>query len=132
LDIDHFKSVNDQHGHLIGDALLTATSHTLAAGLRDGDIVARYGGEEFVVLLPGICLDQALQRAEDLRRRCASVQVTTPSGPVFRTVSAGVASVHGVRRTTAGMVTPAALLEAADQAMYIAKRAGRDRAIAAA
>jgi diguanylate cyclase (GGDEF) domain len=133
LDIDHFKSVNDQHGHLVGDALLAATAHTLADGVREADIVARYGGEEFAILLPGVCLEQALDRAQDLRRRCSAVKVITASGPVSRTISAGVVSIRDLAtHDGAGRVTPQTLLHAADQALYRAKNAGRNQVVAAA
>jgi diguanylate cyclase (GGDEF)-like protein len=133
LDIDHFKSVNDQYGHLVGDALLAATAHTLADGVREDDIVARYGGEEFAILLPGVGIEQALERTQDLRRRCAAVTVITASGPVSRTISAGVVSIRDLaNHNGASRATPETLLQAADQALYLAKHAGRNQVVAAA
>jgi diguanylate cyclase (GGDEF)-like protein len=132
IDIDHFKSVNDQHGHLVGDALLAAIARTLADGVREDDIVARYGGEEFAILLPGVCLEQALDRTQDLRRQCAAVKVITAAGPVSRTVSAGVVSVRDLATHNGdGCATPQTLLRAADQALYLAKNAGRNQVVAA-
>jgi diguanylate cyclase (GGDEF)-like protein len=137
MDVDHFKSVNDDHGHAVGDALLVAISQALSGSLRSGDVLARHGGEEFVVLLPATILDQALGRARELRLRCSSVEVAAPSGPVRRTISIGVASarllaaqIHPGPGTRT--VTASELLRAADEAMYAAKTAGRDRVVAAA
>jgi len=133
MDLDHFKSVNDEHGHLVGDALLAATSRALVEGVREGDVVARYGGEEFAVLLPGVTLEQGLRRTEELRQRCEEVRVETGSGTVGRTVSAGVVSIRGaVGEGGSGPVTPASLLTAADRALYRAKAAGRNRVVAVA
>jgi len=135
VDIDHFKSVNDEHGHLIGDALLAATGRALTGAVRDGDLVARYGGEEFAILLPGLSVEQAVARTEDLRRRCAAatVESTPASGsvPVGRTISAGVVGVRGLAGAGSGPLTPAALLQAADAALYRAKESGRNRVVAA-
>ncbi len=131
LDLDHFKTVNDQYGHAVGDALLVATSSALAGVLRSGDTLARYGGEEFVALLPGATAQQAYARAQELRERCANVAVSAPSGPVRRTVSIGVASAQQVAAHDGGAaLTPAMLLQAADDALYRAKLAGRDRVVA--
>jgi diguanylate cyclase (GGDEF)-like protein len=125
LDIDHFKSVNDTYGHAVGDELLVATARELMAAARVGDTVARYGGEEFVVLLPGATMEQAKERAEQWRARCAAVSVPSAYGPVRATFSAGVAGFPDC-----GM-TPDALLRAADEALYAAKAAGRDRILLA-
>jgi diguanylate cyclase (GGDEF)-like protein len=125
LDIDHFKSVNDTFGHAVGDDLLAATARALSASLRAGDTVARYGGEEFVILLPGTPYGDALRTAEALRRQCATVLVDSRYGPVSTTVSAGVAT-FPVCGWTGGE-----LLQAADEALYAAKAAGRDRVVGA-
>ena len=125
LDIDHFKAVNDGFGHATGDHLLAATAHALAGSVRAGDTVARYGGEEFVVLLPDSSLEQGLATAEELRRRCAAVLVASHRGTISTTVSAGVAAFPHCGWTAS------ALLQAADEAHYVAKAAGRDRDIAA-
>ncbi len=125
IDIDHFKRVNDQFGHGVGDQLLKAIATGLTLGARAGDIVARYGGEEFVVLLPGAGAVQAQMRAEELRRRCERVGVPVESGVVSTTISAGVAQFPGSGDSAAE------LLQAADAAMYLAKGAGRNRVVMA-
>lgn len=125
LDIDHFKAVNDQHGHTVGDRLLVAIAAALAERTREGDTIARYGGEEFVVVIPGAESRQLLSRAEDLRRACATVIILNQDTPVAVTMSAGVAA-H-----PASGETPLDLLDAADQALYEAKRAGRNRIVLA-
>jgi diguanylate cyclase (GGDEF)-like protein len=132
LDIDHFKSVNDEHGHATGDTLLKVISGAMAKGLRRGDLLARYGGEEFVVVLPNATREQALTRAEQLRRYCAEASVDTATGPLRRTISIGVASLRAtVARSATGLVTSCDLLEAADEALYAAKVGGRDRVVVA-
>jgi two-component system cell cycle response regulator len=121
IDVDHFKSVNDDFGHAAGDRALRAVADVLRSSTRVFDSLARYGGEEFVVVMPGTTLDDALQAAERLR---AAVEATPFGGPgdICRlTVSIGIA--------TSGQCpdTPEALLHAADLALYAAKRAGRNR-----
>ena len=120
LDIDHFKAVNDRHGHAAGDQVLRGIADALRTATRPGDVVARLGGEEFVLLLPGAGLEAALARAEQVRIACAAVRHRTGGGPVAVTVSVGVAL------ASAG-TDAVALLAAADAALYEAKRAGRNR-----
>lgn len=122
IDADHFKSVNDQYGHMAGDQVLSAIAARCQDNLREVDMVARYGGEEFVVLLPETSHPQALQVAERLRERIVSTPIPTDAGPVSVTISLGVAS-------SAGPPTPPIddLLELADRALYSAKAAGRDQ-----
>lgn len=122
LDVDHFKSFNDTHGHAAGDALLTAIAHALQANTRGEDLVCRYGGEEFTIVLVEASREDALRRAEQIRAAVAAVSVQylrQTLGP--RTVSIGLAMLpeHGQ--------TPAALLQQADAALYRAKAEGRDR-----
>jgi diguanylate cyclase (GGDEF)-like protein len=134
LDIDHFKSVNDEHGHLTGDRLLVAIAHELTQGVRDRDVVARYGGEEFVILLPSTTVEQAWTRADELRRRCGQVSVPGPHGPVSRTVSMGIAQAAEVARAAAAVgsgLTSEVLHQSADDALYAAKAAGRDHVVLA-
>ncbi len=126
LDIDHFKKLNDKHGHGYGDEVLVGVARLLRRLVRATDHVCRYGGEEFAVLLPGAGAAPALDLA---RRLCAAVRgVAWPHGPV--TISAGVATFAELAltgRTDAGVV----LTESADLALYAAKRGGRNRVVAA-
>jgi two-component system cell cycle response regulator len=126
LDVDHFKQVNDTHGHRTGDAVLKAVADTLVHGLRTEDVVARYGGEEFVVIARATRLPEATLLAERLRELMAHVAVGDPSHALRVTLSAGVASLEccGETRTTA------ALLSIADRRLYRAKDAGRNRVVA--
>jgi diguanylate cyclase (GGDEF)-like protein/PAS domain S-box-containing protein len=118
LDVDHFKAINDAHGHAVGDDVLVGVARALGAHARPEDLV-RYGGEEFVVLLPQLDAAAARGRAEVLRAACAEVRVAVDGLRV--TISAGVASSpdHGS--------TPDELLLAADRALYEAKEGGRDQ-----
>jgi diguanylate cyclase (GGDEF)-like protein len=129
LDVDHFKQVNDTHGHNVGDDLLVALGHELVDAVRASDTVARYGGEEFVILLPGTTAATATQRAEILRRRCAGVAVPGVDRWVATTISAGVATFSPSDPLTA--ITARRLLAAADKALYQAKAAGRNRVLLA-
>lgn len=117
-DLDHFKRVNDERGHLTGDRVLAGIGRLLAEHSRDADVAARYGGEEFAIILPGTGLAEAKQIAERLRRE---VEGAEPNGklPLHLTASFGVTS----RRTGE---TPVTFFARADQALYKAKRAGRN------
>ncbi len=112
IDIDHFKRINDTHGHEAGDRALAWIAHRLSEQTRGADITARIGGEEFLIVLPGAALESAFEFAERLREGIAE------HAPFSLTISAGVAA--GVAPSGA------ALTEAADQALYAAKRAGRN------
>jgi diguanylate cyclase (GGDEF)-like protein len=125
LDIDFFKRVNDRFGHGVGDDLLVVIAGVLSAAARQGDTVARYGGEEFVVLLPDTTPEQAWNRAQEWRRRCAAASVRTEQGPLSATFSAGVACFPESGTSSA------VLLHAADKALYRAKAEGRDRVLLA-
>jgi diguanylate cyclase (GGDEF)-like protein len=125
VDVDHFKSVNDRFGHAAGDTVLTSVATTLSAAVRAGDTAARLGGEEFVLVLPGAGREQAIERAEQVRRQVAAVRHLLDGDDVGVTVSIGVAV------CPADGSDPAALLEAADHALYTAKATGRDRVVAA-
>jgi two-component system chemotaxis response regulator CheY len=129
-DLDHFKSINDQHGHLVGDEVLRAFTELLSVHLRATDWAARYGGEEFVIVLPETELSAAMVVAEKLRDAFAAATVPTSHGDVKLTASFGVASLRA-QRAAAGSVIDA-LLGAADAALYRSKSAGRNRVAAAA
>jgi len=118
VDLDHFKKLNDTHGHAFGDSVLRDTAMTIVGGLRETDIVCRYGGEELVVILPDCNLDRASDKAEMLRTRVAALSQT--HGAEI-SASFGVASVP---YTSSGVMD---LLAAADGALYRAKQAGRNR-----
>lgn len=120
LDVDHFKAINDRHGHLAGDTVLVKVAKRLAEEVRQADLVARWGGEEFTIVLPEVGLAEAMETADRLRTAVADLR-----DPVAITCSIGVATfgVHGERAE--------ALVEAADRALYAAKRTGRNRVVAA-
>jgi diguanylate cyclase (GGDEF)-like protein len=120
-DVDGFKAVNDEHGHDRGDAALRDVAYELRKRLRSFELVYRLGGEEFLIVLPGIELHTAADTAERLR---AAVEEAQPTGiPI--TISLGVSAARGMQ------VDYDALFKAADEALYEAKRAGRNRVIAA-
>lgn len=121
LDIDHFKRLNDSHGHLTGDQVLEEVGALLNASVREGTLVARFGGEEFAVLLPRCRLEEAQARAEELR---AGIEALRPASHII-TVSVGVASTE-----TCPEAELTALLDLADRALYTAKETGRNRVCA--
>ena len=120
IDIDWFKGFNDRYGHQVGDRCLQEVATCLAAALRDRDLLARLGGEEFGVLLPALPMQEAVLVAERLRSAVAAYPFMVGTRIVRITVSIGVASIVGFDE-------PARVVEAADKAMYRAKRAGRNR-----
>lgn len=123
LDVDHFKAINDHWGHQVGDTALTLIAQTLRGRVRVFDSIARYGGEEFVVVMPGTGELDALSAAERLRGAIEELRfVPEPGHSHLLTVSVGVACCGPGSRTTAER-----LIQAADQALYAAKRAGRNR-----
>ena len=121
LDIDHFKSINDRHGHLEGDHVLKESVRLLNAMLGANDIFARFGGEEFVILTPGRDLDAAMALAERIRRALEANKIELSTG-VELTVTAS----FGVARGRLGQVAWRRLVEAADAALYRAKSDGRN------
>jgi diguanylate cyclase (GGDEF)-like protein len=127
LDMDHFKHINDEHGHLAGDAALKCVGAALADELRGYDAVGRFGGEEFVALLPGIDASDAGHAAERLRRRIESLAVPLPGGDRTLSVSASI----GVALCPDHGDSLDDVLRAADHAMYQAKQAGRNTVRAA-
>jgi len=125
IDIDHFKDVNDTHGHLVGDHVLRAVADTLSSGMRDQDLLGRFGGEEFVALLATADAAETAPIAERLRQQVAELSVPTAGGlAVTVTVSIGVAAVDQSRS-----LAVADLLVAADACMYQAKAAGRNQVV---
>lgn len=126
LDLDHFKNVNDSYGHPVGDLVLQKLVQICEQTLREEDLVARFGGEEFVVLLPETGSVEALDIAERLRRAIADAEVPLEEVPPLRfTASIGVATL------TQGDFDIGAIISRADEALYEAKAAGRNRAVAA-
>ena len=121
LDVDHFKDVNDQHGHAVGDLALKHLSALLLAHMREVDRLARFGGEEFLVLLPGLALNDALPVAERLRAVVVAAPMPLAGVTITLSVSIGMAEWGGAADE------PSPLLVRADAAMYQAKRHGRDR-----
>ena len=120
LDLDHFKRVNDEHGHLMGDAVLQAVADRIASVLREEDCLARWGGEEFAVLAPAIDRDGVLAVADRAREALAEAPVHVGEISIDLTLSVGAAL------ATEGQRTPDSLVHAADQALYEAKDAGRN------
>jgi diguanylate cyclase (GGDEF)-like protein/PAS domain S-box-containing protein len=121
IDGDHFKDINDRHGHSAGDAVLRYIASQMSATFRQVDVVARIGGDEFAVLLPSADLASALCVAERLRATLAANPAATDAGPLGCTVSIGVAIMDD---QTASVE---ALLKRADEALYAAKNGGRNR-----
>jgi diguanylate cyclase (GGDEF)-like protein len=125
LDLDHFKHINDAHGHDAGDAVLCAVAKKIRQNIREGDLACRFGGEEMVLVLAECDLPSALARTESIRRGIAALRIDHGGHELSVTASFGIATYpeHGADAVT--------LLHAADQALYEAKRGGRNRAAAA-
>jgi diguanylate cyclase (GGDEF)-like protein len=123
IDLDHFKRINDTHGHRAGDAVLIAAARVCRSMLRDTDILGRYGGEEFAIIMPETNREEAHEVAE--RLRLAVAELVVPWGDIALTITTSV----GVAVVDNGANTIAELLDHADQALYAAKRAGRNRVV---
>ncbi len=121
LDLDHFKHINDQYGHLIGDQVLQEFATRCNSSVREVDLVGRYGGEELIILLPETDRKTSMQVAERLRTSIASTPIKVFDKEISVTVSIGVAAED---ENTTDLET---LIARADQAMYIAKHKGRNR-----
>ena len=126
VDLDHFKQINDRHGHPCGDRVLSEVAALVRSNVRESDLVARYGGEEFVVMLPEAQLSEALVVAEKLRAAVAALLVEDERASVQLTTSIGVAA-----RPASAPRDEEDLIRLADEALYRAKAAGRDRVVAA-
>jgi diguanylate cyclase (GGDEF)-like protein len=125
FDVDELKRVNDDHGHLAGDALLAAVAGQVIATLRASDIKCRWGGDEFLVILPDTPRSGGEHAGASLTREVSSVVVATPTGSVSPTISVGVAVAEN------GECDPLALVARADAALYKAKQSGRNRFVVA-
>jgi diguanylate cyclase (GGDEF)-like protein/PAS domain S-box-containing protein len=120
-DIDQFKTINDTHGHQVGDQFLVEVASVMKNNARSSDIVCRYGGEEFLLVLPGTPLEAAAKRAEELRQKCAEIVVWHENQPLSVTLSFGVATypTHGSEAEE--------IIIKADKALYQSKNDGRNR-----
>jgi len=131
LDIDHFKRINDAHGHDVGDAVIFEIGRIISASLRETDMAARIGGEEYAVILPETPMDGAYWVAERIRTAVSKFrfQLNNPNNYIKCTVSIGVADSDGVKDISSENIetTPAALYKIADTRLYIAKNTGRNQ-----
>ncbi len=125
IDIDNFKRINDSHGHATGDLVLERVATVLLGGLRPYDLTARYGGEEFVTMLPGVTPLEADAAAERLRQAISDLQIPALSDGPLPQVTASL----GISYLDATPDNAARLLARADEAMYLAKTAGRNRCV---
>lgn len=122
IDIDHFKSINDNYGHAAGDEVLRSTAHLMKSNMRPADRVYRVGGEEFAVLMPETTADEAQEVAERIRQSIAATPVPFDNSEVQLTISIGLAeAMDGVESKL--------VIEAADAALYLAKNSGRNRVV---
>jgi diguanylate cyclase (GGDEF)-like protein len=124
LDVDHFKSVNDQYGHKAGDEVLATVGTRIKKSLRQGDVAGRYGGEEFVVVVVGSVADQCLRIAERIRQSVAHQPIQLDEVTIQVTISVGLACLNSELELPLDD-----LIACADQAMYQAKQQGRNRVV---
>jgi diguanylate cyclase (GGDEF)-like protein len=125
VDLDHFKQINDRHGHAVGDDCLRHAADAIRRELSDRDVLVRHGGEEFLVVLPNHTTEQARRLAETIRQAVTRLRLEVEAQVIRFTVSIGVASRLG------GEQLPKGLVERADRALYAAKRNGRNQVQAA-
>ena len=126
LDIDDFKKVNDQHGHLFGDKILKTAARLIQDTIRGTDVAGRYGGEEFLIIMPQTTADAALPIADRIVKAVQEQAFTDARKTVHVTVSIGLAMYPAF---TLGIKTKSSLLSAADQALYRAKRSGKNQTV---
>jgi diguanylate cyclase (GGDEF)-like protein len=124
IDIDHFKAINDGHGHAVGDEVIREVARRLVGTLRETDLLCRYGGEEFAVLLPETTVTDAHEAAGRLHKAVTGAPIATAAGLLPVTVSVGLAGPDAAHPDANSLLTRA------DEALYAAKRAGRDRVFA--
>jgi len=122
IDIDHFKQVNDRHGHPTGDTVLREVARVVKEAVRAVDLVGRYGGEEFAAILPQTDVQEARLLAERLRKAVEALAVPAPNAIVRVTISTGIASYPAPN-----VASPDDLIREADRALYRAKQDGRNR-----
>ena len=120
MDLDHFKQFNDNYGHVVGDQVLHETARLLCTAMRESDIIGRYGGEEFSILLPDTTTKAAVYVAERLISQVSDFPIETEAGKLTIHLSIGIG---GMSKETPTLHT---LIVRADQAMYLAKSAGRN------
>lgn len=128
-DVDHFKNINDEHGHLAGDETLKMVAAVLRVAVRKEDVLARYGGEEFTVIARETALDGAQSLGERIRHAVEKSHCTWQGMDLGVTVSIGVTVSVGLAEFVPGR-SERELIEAADRALYLAKQAGRNRVVA--
>ena len=121
IDVDNYKTINDNYGHVLGDHILTQIAQIFTDNLRISDVICRYGGDEFVLVLPNSTLASTLHKAEELRQTAASASFT------FEGVTLGITLSFGAAAYPQHGKTGEALLKAADRALYTAKKNGRNR-----
>lgn len=124
MDIDHFKTVNDTYGHIVGDNVLVKFAEVLVDSMREVDLIVRWGGEEFVALLPESNIEQAHIVSQRLLENVRNIRVPTEQGDATITISIGTTGLYGGRETTFDE-----LIKEADEALYLAKQGGRDRVV---
>jgi two-component system cell cycle response regulator len=122
VDLDHFKHINDTYGHLAGDAVLREAARRMQNGIRQYDSIGRYGGEEFLILFPGCSQEESFSQADRLRKQLAQAEMSVNDSSLRVTASFGV-----VTAMPSESWTQEALIRKADEALYIAKKSGRNR-----
>ena len=121
MDIDHFKKINDTHGHQIGDKFLLEIANLLSTHTRDFDFACRYGGEEFLLVLPNATTRNTFKRAEQIRSKCADIRIEHENKDVSITISMGIATYPRHSKNVDELLTKA------DKALYRSKRRGRNQ-----